>query len=191
MPGSELASTICSVPQIISVLGGRMDFPLSVCLKKKEDFTFLGSKITVGGDCSHEIKRHLLLGRKAMTNLDSILKSRDITLLTKVHLVKAEVYPAVTYRCEGWTIKKAKCQRIDVFELCWRRHLRVPWTSRRWNQSIIKKSTLNILWRDWCWIFAPILWPPDVKSQLVGKDTDAGKDQRPKENGVAEDETVR
>ena len=101
------------------MLGGRMDFPLSVYLKKKKkDFIFLGSKITVGVDCSYEIKRHLLLERKAMTNLDSILKSRDITLLTKVHLVKAMVCPAVMYRCESWTIKKAKCQRIDAFELC-------------------------------------------------------------------------
>ena len=94
--------------------------------------TFLGSKITADGDGSHEIKRHLLLGRKAMTNLDSILKSRDIALLTKVHLVKAIVFPVVMYGCESWTIKKAECQRIDAFELwCWRRILRVPWTARR------------------------------------------------------------
>ena len=104
------------------------------------DFNFLGSKITVNGDCSHEIKRHLLLGRKAMTNLDSILKSRDMTLPTKVHLVKAMVFPVVMYRCESWTIKKAECQRIDAFELCcWRRLLRVPWTARRSNQSILKE----------------------------------------------------
>ena len=96
------------------------------------DFTFLGSKITVDGDCSHEIKRRLFLVRKAMTNLDSILKSRDITLPTKVHLVKAMVFPAVMYGCESWTIKKAEHQRIDAFELwCWRRLLRVPWTARR------------------------------------------------------------
>ena len=99
-------------------------------------FIFLGSKITVNGDCSHEIKRHLLLGRKAMTNLDSILKSRDITLPAKVHLVKAMVFPVDMYGCESWTIKKAECWRIDAFEQwCWRRLLRVPWTARRSNQS--------------------------------------------------------
>ena len=104
------------------------------------DFIFLGSKITVEDDCSHEIKRCLLLGRKAITNLDSILKSRDITLPTKVHLVKAMVFPVVMYGCESWTIKKAECQRIDAFELwCWRRLLRVPWTARRSNQSILKE----------------------------------------------------
>ena len=102
--------------------------------------TFLGSKITADGDCSHEIKRHLLLGRKVMTNLDSILKSRDITLSTKVRLVKAMVFPVVMYGCESWTIKKDECQRIDAFELwCWRRLLRVPWTARRSNQSILKE----------------------------------------------------
>ena len=104
------------------------------------NFIFLGSKITADGDCSHEIKRHLLLGRKVMTNLDSILKSRDITLPTKVHLVKAMVFPVVMYGCESWTVKKAECRRIDAFELwCWRRLLRVPWTSRRSNQSILKE----------------------------------------------------
>ena len=104
------------------------------------DFIFGGSKITADGDCSHEIKRLLLLGRKVMTNLDSILKSRDITLPTMVRLVKAMVFPVVMYGCESWTVKKAKCQRIDVFELwCWRRLLRVPWTARRSNQSILKE----------------------------------------------------
>uniref|UniRef100_A0A4W2HCP5 RNA-directed DNA polymerase n=1 Tax=Bos indicus x Bos taurus TaxID=30522 RepID=A0A4W2HCP5_BOBOX len=104
------------------------------------DFIFGGSKITADGDCSHEIKRCLLLGRKVMTNLDSILKSRDITLPTKVHLVKAMVFPVVMYRCKSWTIKKAECRRIDAFELwCWRRLLRVPWTARRSNQSILKE----------------------------------------------------
>ena len=104
------------------------------------DFIFLGSKITEDGDYSHEIRRHLLLGRKAMTNLDSILKSRDITLLTKVCLVKAMVFPVVIYGCESWTIKKAECQRIDAFELwCWRRLLRVPWIAREPNQSILKE----------------------------------------------------
>ena len=104
------------------------------------DFIFWDSKITADGDCSHEIKRHLLIGIKAMTNLDSILKSRDITLPTKVHLVKAMVFPVVMYGCESWTIKKAEPQRIDAFELwCWRRLLRVPWTARRANQSIVKE----------------------------------------------------
>ena len=104
------------------------------------DFIFLGSKITTDGDCSHKIKRHLLLGRKAMTNLDSIFKSRDIILPTKVHLVKAMVFLVVMYGCESWAIKKAEQQRIDAFELwCWRRLLRVPWTARRPNQSILKE----------------------------------------------------
>ena len=105
------------------------------------DFIFLGSKITADGDCSHEIKRHLLLGRKVMAKLDSILKSRDITLPTKVRLVKAMVFPVVMYGRENWTIKKAEHQRIDAFELgCWRRLLRVPWTTRRSNQSILKET---------------------------------------------------
>ena len=104
------------------------------------DFIFLGSKITADGDCSHEIKRHLLLGRKAMTNLDSILKSRDITLSTKVHLVKAMFFPVVMSGCGSWTIKKTEHQRIDAFELwCWKRLLRVSWTARRFNQSILKE----------------------------------------------------
>ena len=104
------------------------------------DFIFWGSKVTADDDCSYEIKRHLLLGRKAMTNLDSILKSRDITLPTKVHLVKAMVFPVVMYGCESWTVKKAECRRIDAFELwCWRRLLRVPWTARRSNQCILKE----------------------------------------------------
>ena len=106
------------------------------------DFIFLGSKITKDGDCSHEIKRCLLLGRKVMTNLHSILKSRDITLPTKVRLVKAMVLAVVMYGCEIWTIKKAECQRIDAFKLwCWRRLLRVPWTARRSNQSILKENS--------------------------------------------------
>ena len=104
------------------------------------DFIFLGSKITADGDCSHEIKRRLLLGRKVMTNLDSILKSRDVTLLAKVRLVKAMVFPVVMYACESWTIKKAEHRRIDAFEVwCWRRLLRVPWTARKSNQSILKE----------------------------------------------------
>ena len=128
------------------------------------DFIFLGSKITAVGDCSHEIKKHLLLGRKAMTNLNNILKSRDITLSTKVQLVKAMVFPVVMYGCESWTIKKAEHSRIDAFELwCWRRLLRVPWTARR---SVHSKG-------DQSWVFigstaveaeTPILWSPDAES---------------------------
>ena len=114
-----------------------------------KDFISLGSKITADGDCSHEIKRRLLPGRKVMTNLDSILKNRAITLPTKVHLVKAMVFPVVMYGCEIWTVKKAERQRIDAFELwCWRRLLRVSWTARRSNQSIVKESVLNIHWKD-------------------------------------------
>ena len=113
------------------------------CLGKQwklADFIFLGSKITADGNCSHEIKRCLLLGRTVMTNLDSILKSRDITLATKVHLLKAMVFLVVMYRCESWTIKKGESQRIDVFELwCWRRLLSIPWTARRLSQSILKE----------------------------------------------------
>ena len=110
------------------------------------DFTFLGSKITADSNCSHEIKRNLLLGRKVMTNLDNILKSRDITLPTKVCLVKAMAFSVVMYGCESWTIKKAECQRIDSFELwCWRRLLRVPWTARISNQSILKEISPEYL----------------------------------------------
>ena len=109
------------------------------------DFIFLGSKITADGDCSHEIKRHLLLGRKVMANLDSIFKSRDITLPSKVHLVKAMVFSVVMYGCESWIVKKAERQRIDAFELWrWRRLLRVPWTARRSNQGILKEISPGI-----------------------------------------------
>ena len=114
------------------------------------DFIFLGSKIIADGDCSNEIKRCLLHGRKVMTNLDSILKSRDITLPTKVHLAKAMVFPVVMYECESWTVKKAEHQRIHAFELwCWRRHLRVSWTARRSNQSILKNTSPECShWKD-------------------------------------------
>ena len=135
------------------------------------DFILGGSKITADGDCNHEIKRHLLLGRKAMINLDSILKSRDTTLPTKVHLVKAIVFPVVIYGCESWIIKKAEHQRIDAFELwCWRRLLRVPLDCEE-IQPVHPKG-------DQSWVFigrtdaeaeTPILWPPDVKNQLTGK----------------------
>ena len=113
------------------------------------DFILGGSKITADGDCSHEMKRHLLLGRKIMTKLDSILKSRDMTLPTKVHLVKTMVFPVVMYGYESWTVKKVEHQRIDAFELwCWRRLLRVPWTARRSNLSILTRSALGFLWKD-------------------------------------------
>ena len=130
------------------------------------DFIFLGSKITADGDCSHEIKRRLLLGRKVMTNLDSIFKSRDITLPTKVHLVKAMIFLIIRYRCERWTIKKAEHRRTDSFELwCWRRLLRVPWTARRSNQSIPKEiSPAMFIGRTDAEAETPILWPPDGKS---------------------------
>ena len=141
-------------------------------MKTMRDFIFFGSKITADGDCSHEIKRHLLLGRKAMINLDSVLKSRDITVPTKVHLIKAMVFPVVMYGCKNWTMKKAECRRTDAFELwCWRRLLRVPWTARRSNQSNLKKINPeysleglmlklklqyfgHLIWRAnsfWCW----------------------------------------
>ena len=127
------------------------------------DFIFGVSKITAGGDCSHEIKR--LLGSKVMTNLVSMFKSRDITLPTKVHLVKAMVFPVVMYECESWTVKKAECRRIDAFELwCWRRLLRVPWTIRRSNQSILKEISPEFIGRTDVEAETPILWPPDVKS---------------------------
>ena len=130
------------------------------------DFIFLDFKITADGDCSHGIKRHLPLGKKALTKLDSTLKSRDITLLTKVHLVKAMVFPVVMYEFESWTIKKAERQKIDAFELwCWRRVLRVPWTTRRSNQSVPKEinpeSSLEGLMLK---LKLLILWPPDLKS---------------------------
>ena len=140
--------------------------------------------------CSHEIRRCLLLGRKVMTNLDSILKSRDITLPTKVHLVKAMVFPVVMYGCESWTVKKAEHRKIDAFELwCWRRLLRVPWTGRRSNQSRTEG--------DQSWVFigrtdaeaeTPILWPPHAKSWLIGKDPEAGRDWGQEEKGTTEDE---
>ena len=117
------------------------DYELVITVEPVADFILLGSKITADGDCSNEIKRHLLLGGKVMINLDSILKSRNITLPKKVHLVKAMVFPVVMYGCESWTVKKAECRRTDAFELwCWRKLLRVPWTARRSNQSILKVS---------------------------------------------------
>ena len=156
------------------------------------DFIFLGSKITANGDCGHEIKRHLFLGRKAMTNLDSILKSRDIALPTKVRLVKAMVFPVVMYGCESWTIKKAECWRITAFELwCWRRLLRVPWTAKRSNQSILKEISAEYSLEGLdAGGEAPVLWPPDAKNWLIWKDPDAGKDWRWEEKGTTEVETA-
>ena len=155
-------------------------------------FIVLGSKITEDGNCSHEIKRHLLLGRKAMTNLDSILKSRDIILPTKVHLIKAMIFPVVMYGCESWTIKKVKCRRIDAFELwSWRRLLRVPWTSRRSSQSILKEispeySLEGLMLKVKLQYFDHLL----QKNWLSWKDPDAGKDWRREEKGTTEDEMV-
>ena len=128
------------------------------------DLIFLGSKITVDSDCSHEIKRHLLLRRKALTNLDSMLKSRDITLPTKVHLVKVMVFPVVVYGCESWCIRKAECRRIDAFELwCWRRLLRVLWIARRSNQSIPKEISPGCSLEGLMLKLKLQHWPPDVK----------------------------
>ena len=135
-------------------------------MKTVRNFILGGSKITADGDCSHEIKRHLLLGRKVMTNVDSILKIRDIALPTKVCLVKAMVFPVVIYGCESWTVKKAECsRRINGFELwCWRRLLRVPWIARRSNQSILKEIVLVVYGRTDAKAETPVLWPPDAKN---------------------------
>ena len=143
-----------------------------------ERLYFLDLKVTADVDCSHEIKRRFLLGRKAMTNLDRIFKSRDITLPTKVRLVKALVFPVVMYGCERWTIKKAECLRIDTFELwCWKRLLRVPWTAGRSNQSVLEQispeySLEGLMLKLTLQYFGP----PDEKNRLIGKDPDAGKD---------------
>ena len=157
------------------------------------DFIFLGSKITANGDCSHEIKRHLLLGRKATINLDSILKSRDITLPTKVHLVKATVFPVVMYECESWTIKRAECWRVDAFELwCWRRLLQVP--SLKFEEVKPVNPKRNQSWilfgRTDADVEAPILWPPDAKNWFTRKDTEAGKNWRQEEKGTTKDKMV-
>ena len=145
------------------------------------DFLFLGSKITAHSDCSQKIKRCLLLGRKAMTNLDSILKSRDITLLTEVHIIKAMAFPVVMCSYEGWTLKKAEHWRIDAFELwCWRRLLRVPWTERT--------STLNTDWKDWCWSWSSNTMATWCKEPAHWKDTDMGEDLRQMEKTMADDQ---
>ena len=159
---------------------------------KLRDFILGGSKISADGDCSQEVKRRLLLGRKAMFNLDSILENRDITLPTKVHLVKAMVYPVVMYGCECWTIRKAECQRIDALELwCWRRLLRAPWTARRSNQSILKEISPEYLLEGLMLklklqYFGHLM----QKNWLIWKDPDAGKDWRWEEKGRTENEMV-
>ena len=154
-------------------------------------FIFLGSKITAGGDCSHDIKIHLLFGRKAMTNPDSILKSRDVTLLTKIHLVKVMFFPVIMYGCECWTIKKTEHWRIDVSELwCWRKFVSPL------GCKLIKPINLK---GNQSWMFiertnaeaeAPILWPPGAKNWIIRKDPDAGKDWHQEEKGMTEDEMV-
>ena len=151
---------------------------------------FLGvSKITADGDCSHEIKRCLLLGRNTMTNLDSLLKAE--TLPTKIRVVKAIVFPVFIYGYESWTVKKAEHRRIDALELwCWRIPLRVPWTARRSNQSILKEISPGFHWRIDVEAVTPILWPADGKSWLIWKDPDAGKDRGKEEKVTTEDETV-
>ena len=155
------------------------------------NFIFLGSKITADGDCSHEIKRRLLLGRKVTTNLDSIFKSRDITLSTKVRLVKAMVFPVVMYGCESWTVKKAERWRIDAFELwCWRRLLRVSWTARRSNQSMLKEISPGCSLEGLMLKLKLQYLPPDAKSWLIWKDPDTGKDWKQEEKETAEDEMV-
>ena len=150
------------------------------------DFIFLGSKITADNDCSHEIKRHLLLRKKAMTNLDSLLKSRDSTLLKKVYLVKAMVFSIVMYGCESWTIKKAECWRIDAFELCS--------AGEDFWESLEQQGYLTSPWifigRTDAEAEAPTFWPPDTKSRLIGKDPDARKDWGQEEKGATEDEMV-
>ena len=160
--------------------------------RNSDRFYFLGLQIHCRWWMQPWNQRRLLLGRKAMKNLDSILKSRNITLLTKVCLVKAMAFPVIMYGCESWTIKKAECQRIDAFELwCWKRFLKVSWTSRRSNQSILKGNQSWILTgRTDAETEVPILWPPDAKNWLIGKDPDAGKDWRQEEKGMTVDEMV-
>ena len=156
-----------------------------------ERLYFLGSKITANGDCGHEIKRCLLLGRKAMTNLDSILKSRDITLPTKICLVKTVVFPVLMYRCGSCTIKKVEHQRIDAFELwCWRRLLRVPWTARRSTQSILKEISPACSLEGLMLKLKLQYWPREAKNWLLGKYPDAGKDWRQEEKGTTEDKMI-
>ena len=185
---------------ILTIITRGRNFSITVLMRKlshREEKEFLlvpeFSEFELKSVCCHEIKRCLLLGRKVMTNLDSILKSRDITLPTKVRIIKAMVFPVVMYRCESWTIKTAECQRIDAFELgCWRRLLRVPWTGRISNQSILKEINPEYSWEGLMLklklqYFDHLI----VKSWLTGKDPDPGKDWRQKEKGTAEDEMVK
>ena len=159
---------------------------------KQADFIFGGSKITADGDCSHEIKICLLRGRTVMTNLDSILKSRDITLPTKVCLVKTSIFPVAMYGCESWTIKKAECRKIDAFELwCWRKLLRVPWTARRSNQSILREispgcSLEGLMLKLKLQYFGHLMWRADSFEKTLN----AGKDWGQEEKGTTEDEIV-
>ena len=154
-------------------------------LETVSDFILGGSKITADGDCSHEIKRRLLLGRKLMTNLDSILKSRDITLPTKVSPVKAMVFPVVMYGCESWTVKKAECWRTDAFEVCcWRKLLRVLGLQGDPTSPFWRRLTLGFLWREWCWSWNSSTLPLYLKSWLIWKNPDAGKVWRQEEKGM-------
>ena len=159
-------------------------------METMRDFILGGSKITADGGCSHEIKRRLLLGRKVMTNLDSIFKRRDITFPAKVCLFEAMVFPVVVYGFKSWTIKKAEHQRIYAFELwCWRILFRVPWTASRSNQFTLKEISpeYSLEGLTEAKAEAPILWPPDGKNWLTGKDPDAGKDWGQEEKGTTED----
>ena len=157
----------------------------------KTSTIFLGSKIIADGDCSHEIKRRLPPGRKVRTNLDSILKSKDTSLSTRLHLVKGMVFPVVMYGCESWAVKKAECRKIDAFELwCWRRLLRVPWTARRSNQSILEETVLGFHWKDWCWNWNSYTLATWCEELTHWKDLDAGKDQGQEEKWKTEDEVV-
>ena len=145
-------------------------------LETATDFIFFGFKVTAVGDCSHEIKRCILLGRKAMTNLDCILKSRDITLLTKVLTLKSMFFWVVTYRGEWWIIQNAEHQEIQIFELCsWSRLLRASWTARTSSQTILKEINPNTHWKDWCWSWSSNIWSTDAKKQLTGKTLMLGK----------------
>ena len=173
----------------VPIISGQID---GQTVETVTDFISLGSRITADGDCSHEITRCLLLRGKVMTNLDSIFKSRDITLPTKVHLVKAMAFPLVMCGCESWTIKKTEHWIIDIVEMWyWRRLLRVPWNARRSNQSILKEispgcSLEGLMLK----LKLPILWPPGAKNWLIWKDPDSEKDWGQEENGTTEDETV-
>ena len=155
------------------------------------DFIFLGFIVTVDNNCSHEIKRSLLLGIKAMTKLDRVLKRQRHHFTYKGLYSQRYGFSSSHVWNESWTVKKVECQGIDAFDLwCWRRFLRVPWTARRSNQSILRKSVLSIHWKDWWWSLNSNTWPLNVKSWLIEKDTDAGKDWRQEEKGMTEDKMI-